>query len=194
MSRALAEYEYMSFDDFEEALADKPRSERWELIGGRVVKLMVGARWEHNYLIQNLASGLRDRLRFSGSECRTLTETFYIKHPKLEAALLPDVIVHCGRLDAGATSIDDPVVLAEVLSIEAEARDRSEKWEVYQQIPSLRHYVLVRRDRPHIETYDRVDGDWAGLRIVDGLDKELALSAIDVSVPLREIYRDVLEA
>lgn len=193
MSRALAEYDYMSFHDFEEALADKPRSERWELIGGRVVKLMVGARWEHNYLVQNIASSLRDRLRAQGSSCRTLTETFYLKDEKLEAALLPDVIVHCGPLEPGATSIDDPVVLVEILSIGAEARDRFEKWAVYQQIESLRHYVLVTRDRAHIEVYDRERSDWAGLRIVDGLGTALELPAIETLVPLREIYRDVLE-
>ena len=55
MSRVPSDYEYMSFDDFEEALADKPRNERWELIGGRVVKLMVGARWEHGLIVQNIA-------------------------------------------------------------------------------------------------------------------------------------------
>ena len=36
-------FEYMDLDDFEEYLADKPEHEKWELIGGRVVKLMVGA-------------------------------------------------------------------------------------------------------------------------------------------------------
>ena len=61
-SRAFADYEYMSSDDFEEALADKPRGERWELIGGRVVRSMVGARWEHNYLVQKLS-------RASGNAC-----------------------------------------------------------------------------------------------------------------------------
>jgi Uma2 family endonuclease len=194
MSHVRAEFEYMSFDDFEEALADKPRSERWELIGGRVVRLMVGARWEHNFLVQNVSSGLRDRLRAAGSPCRTLTETFYLKDPKLEAALLPDVIVHCGKLAAGATSVDDPTVLVEVLSIGAEARDRFEKWDVYQRIPTLRHYVLVRRDRPHIEAYDRPDRDWTGLRVVEGLDAVLPLPALGIEVPLREIYRDVIDA
>ncbi|GJD74710.1 hypothetical protein CFIICLFH_2945 [Methylobacterium goesingense] len=38
------EFDWMALDDFEELLADKPRNERWELIGGRVVRMMVGAR------------------------------------------------------------------------------------------------------------------------------------------------------
>jgi hypothetical protein len=34
----------MSLDDFEELLADKPADERWELLGGRVTRMMVTRR------------------------------------------------------------------------------------------------------------------------------------------------------
>ena len=68
-----------SLEDFEEELADAPEDERWELIGGRIVRMMVGARWEHNRIINNLSGGLNQRFRALGSPCRTLTETFRIK-------------------------------------------------------------------------------------------------------------------
>ena len=58
MSDASQQFERMALDDFEELLADKPRNERWELIGGRVVRMMVGARWEHGRIVQNIATGL----------------------------------------------------------------------------------------------------------------------------------------
>lgn len=38
MPHASSQYEYMSFDDFEELLADKPADEKWELLGGRVAR------------------------------------------------------------------------------------------------------------------------------------------------------------
>jgi Uma2 family endonuclease len=76
----------------------------------------------------------------------------------------------------------------------SKARDRFEKWAVYQQLPSLKHYVLVERDRAHIETFDRVGDEWAGVRILDGLAATLDLPAIGVGVPLAEIYRDVISA
>lgn len=44
MNRPSSQYEYMSLDDFEELLPDKPANEKWELMGGRVVRMMVGAR------------------------------------------------------------------------------------------------------------------------------------------------------
>jgi hypothetical protein len=36
--------EWMSLDDFEEMLADKPAHAKWESINGRVIRGMVGAR------------------------------------------------------------------------------------------------------------------------------------------------------
>ena len=108
----------MALDDFEKLLADKPRNERWELIGGRVVRMMVGVRWEHARIVRDI--------------------------------------------EPGATSVENPTFLVEVLSPGTEARDRFEKWAVYQQLASLQHDVLVARDRPHLEVFDRVEGAGAG--------------------------------
>lgn len=98
------EYDYLSFDDFQELLADKPRNERWELIGGRLVRMMVGARWEHGRIVQNIARHLENHFEAKGSSCQTFTETFYMKSRALDAAMLPDVLVVCGDLEPGATS------------------------------------------------------------------------------------------
>lgn len=194
MCNASAEFEMMDLDDFEELLADKPRNERWELIGGRVVRMMVGARWEHGRIVQNVASHLHQGFRARGSPCQTFAETFYMKSRPLDAALLPDVLVVCGGIEPGATSVDNPTVLIEVLSPGTGARDRLEKWRIYQQLPALQHYVLVARDRPHLEVYDRVDGVWSGFRVVEGLDATLELFAIQASLPLSEVYWGVFKA
>lgn len=194
MSRPSDQFDYMDLDDFEESLADKPRDEKWELIGGRVVKMMVGARWEHNFIIQNLSSGLRTRLRSAGSPCRTLVESFRLKDRSIQSSILPDIIVRYGPLTPGASSLDDPTVLVEVMSDGSVGRDRVEKWRVYQKLPSLRHYVLVERDKPLIEVFDRTGDAWFSGRLVNGLDAVLDLPAIGVSVPLAEIYEDVLSA
>ena len=114
MTRRSEQHDCMDLDHFEELLADMPKNERWELIGGRVVRMMAGARWQHNYIIQNTAYGLRERFRAQGSPWRTLTETFYLKRRLLKSATLPDVIVRCGSIEESATSIDDPKVLVEV--------------------------------------------------------------------------------
>lgn len=192
MSRASADYEFMSLDDFDEALADKPRTERWELIGGRVVRMMVGARWEHAAIIQNIARHLGNAFDATGSGCQTFTESFYLRRRELDAALLPDVMVVYGDLEPGATATDAPVVLFEVMSPGTEARDRFDKWHIYQRLPSLKHYVLVARDKPHVESFDRVGEAWSGMRVLDGFDAVLDLPAVDAKLSLSDIYRRVL--
>ena len=187
-------YDYMDVDDFEELLADMPSDERWELIGGRVVRMMVGARWQHNVIIQNLAGALRHRFRAQGSDCRTFTETFFMKAPWLKSVTLPDIIVRCGKLADDATSLDDPKVLIEVVSPGSEGRDRVEKWKAYRQLVSLEHYVLIERDHAAIDVFDRAGDAWALRRTIEGLGSDLSLPAVNVSVPLSEIYEDVLSA
>ena len=182
----------MSLDDFEELLAEQPWDERWELIAGRVVRMMVGARWEHNRILSNFGAALDARFRAAGSPCRTLRETFRYRENDLSSSLLPDLIVHCEPLARGATFLNNPTVVVEVLSEGTQRRDREEKWAVYREIASLKHYVLVERDRAHVETIDRIGAEWSGFRIADGPDAALRLAAVGVEVPLREIYADVL--
>ena len=193
MNRPAARPMPMSLDDFDELLADAPEDERWELISGRVVRMMVGARWEHNRIVNNLSEGLNRRLRDLGSPCRTLTETFRVKDEVSPSSLLPDILVYCRRPPAGATFLSDATIVVEVMSKGTARRNREDKWAVYQTLPSLRHYVLVTRDSPHVETIDRVDGEWSAFRIADGLAACLALPGLGLEVPLAEIYADVLD-
>ena len=191
MNRPAYQTPLMDLDDFEELLADAPDDERWELISGRVVRMMVGARWEHNRILSNLSIGFDTRFRQAGSPCRTLRETFRLKQDGSRSSLLPDLLVYCQRPPEGATFLSDATIVVEVLSEGTKRRDREDKWAVYQTLPSLKNYVLVTRDRPHAEVIDR-DGDtWAGYRIADGLDARLTLPAFALEIPLTEIYADV---
>lgn len=186
-------FEYMDLDDFEEMLADKPAHEKWELIGGRVVRLMVGARWEHNVIVGNFATELRQKLRAQGTGCQVFTETFWLKERFLDLAAFPDIMVRCGpRLERNAISANDPVVLVEVSGPGSEARDRVEKDRLYRRLPTLQHYVIVERDRCMVDVLDRLGTEW-GARRVEGLGGHLDLPAIGVSVSLGEVYRDVID-
>ncbi|MEJ1158129.1 Uma2 family endonuclease [Prosthecomicrobium sp. N25] len=191
MAGAVSQFETMSFDDFEELLLDKPENERWELIGGRVIRGMVGARWEHHLISQNVMVALRQHIKATKRPCHVFQEAFYLKRRELDFAVLPDVMVQCGRLEPGATSIQDPMVVVEVLSPGTEARDRYEKWDGYKKLPSLVHYVMVHRDKPLIEVRNRNGAEWR-IDWLEGLDRSLSLPAIDFSMPLAAVYEDVL--
>jgi Uma2 family endonuclease len=190
--RALVKgFEYMSFDDFEEALLDKPEHERWELIGGRVIRGMVGARWEHNRIVGNVFAALLTGLRAADSTCRPFAETFWLKERFLDLAVFPDVMVRCGPLEPDAISLNDPIVLVEVVSRGSAQRDRFEKWNLYQRLPSVQHYVLIERERVHVDVFDRKPDGWLQRPALLTLDDTLSLPAVPFSLAVAEIYRDV---
>ncbi|HEX2554169.1 MAG TPA: Uma2 family endonuclease [Microvirga sp.] len=184
--------ELMDLDDFEEHLADKPAHEKWELLGGRVIRMMVGARWSHNRIVNNINVALSQRLR--GTGCFVYAETFALKDKFLRLMAYPDIMVHCGRPDPDDTSVSDPVVLFEVTSPGGEARDRIVKADLYRRLPSLRHFVLVERDAALVTVDDLVgERTWTFGQELRGLDAVLPLPALGVALPLAEIYRDVIE-
>lgn len=194
MTRPSGRYEYMSLDDFEELLADRPADEKWELLGGRVVRMTVAARWEHNRIVGNAYSALLTGLRSKGSDCRPFAETFWLKKKLLDLACFPDVMVRRGALPKDATSLEDPVVLVEVASPGSRQRDRWEKWVLYTRLLSLQHYVLIERDEVDVQVFDRVQGGFLQHDALTSLEDALRLPAIDFEMGLRDIYRDALAA
>ena len=64
---------------------------------------------------------------------------------------------------------------------------------MHQTLPSLRHSVLVTRDRPHVEVIDREGEDWRGRRVADELAATPTLPSVHVTLPLAEVYADVLD-
>lgn len=194
MTAIPARRDRVSLADFEEMLADKPEGEKWELIDGHVYKLQVGAAWEHKQIVLNLTLAVNNHLRSRGSSCRGYDESFWLRDLSLELGVFPDLLVFCGPLAPGQTSVADPIVLFEVVSKGSEARDRLTKRIAYQRLPSLQHYVLVERDSVLVDHYIRRDDGWYGEPPLDALNQKLALAAIDLSLPVAEIYRDVFPA
>jgi Uma2 family endonuclease len=108
-------------------------------------------------------------------------------------ATYPDVTMVCGPIEGdpsdptGAT-ITNPTFLVEVLSPSTEEDDRGNKWLHYQQIPSLREYVLVSQASPRVEVFRRLsDGTWQYREVTSG--------SVDVtggaSLDLATLYADL---
>jgi len=191
MSEAYRQFEFMDLDDFEELLLDKPLDEKWELIGGRVVRGMVGARWEHHEIVQNVNVALRNHIRAKNLPCRTFTETFWLKQRFLKLAAFPDIMVRCRPMEPGAVFIDDPLIIFEVVSPSSEGRDRGEKASTYMRLAGLQHICFIDRDRVRIDAFDRNDMGWAPRPAMESLEGVLDLPALDFSMRVAEVYRDV---
>jgi hypothetical protein len=67
-------------------------------------------------------------------------------------------------------------------------RDLRWKRKAYASLPSLEHYVVIAQDAVKVLANDRASGFTE--RTLSALDGSLDLSAIGVTLPLRDIYRD----
>ena len=115
----------LSLDDFVDLLFQKPEDEKWELIDGRVIKSMVGARWEHHFIIDNVGLAISNHLKDKNLPCRVFRETFFVRQKQHDLSALPDLMVRCGPLPPGVNAVEDPSILIEVVSPGSEQRDRS---------------------------------------------------------------------
>lgn len=164
--------------------------EKWELIGGRVIRGQVGARIEHHDIVGNIDFALKNHLRNNKMPCRSFRETFWLQEKQLDLGVFPEIVVHCGRVEPGSVAVNDPLILLEVTSHCSDARGRLEKKDLYLKLPSVQQYVLVKRDKALVGSFERGSEGWSGYKVHEGTNTVLLLPAIELTLPLAEIYRD----
>ena len=167
--------------------------ERHEYIDGWVIRVS-GASINHNFIVSNLNRELGNQLR--ETDCRVTTNDLRVAFPRVDKYAYPDVVVFCGEPELEEGHLDmlyNPTLLVEVLSPSTEDYDQGKKFGRYRRIDSLKEYLLVAQDEPHVEHYVRQnDGSWR-LTDIDGLDASITLPSVEAELPLAEIYLDVFE-
>jgi len=152
-----------------------------------------GATFPHNRVKGNFDGNFFVQLK--GSDCQSLTSDMRVKVDATGLYTYPDIIVVCGELellDGRQDVLLNPTVIIEVLSPSTEKYDRGAKFRQYQQIKSLKEYVLAAQDEPVCERYVRhADYDWTYTAVV-GLDAEFAFASVSVRIQMAEIYRGVV--
>lgn len=103
----------------------------------------------------------------------------------------PDVMVICGKIELAKKrndTVTNPLLIVEVLSESTRDYDRGAKFNFYKQIPTLREYVVVESEHPHVECYRRTEDDKWLIEMVDDLDATLRLESVACDIMLRRIY------
>jgi Uma2 family endonuclease len=131
---------------------------------------MAGGTARHSALAANIITALRTT-RPAG--CTVFQSDMRVRVLATGRATYPDASMVCGPIeydpeDAARTTITNPVLLVEVLSVTTEKGDRGNKWMHYQRIPSLQEYVLVSQN-PRIEIFRRtLSGTWEYIEAREG--------------------------
>ncbi|HEV2801465.1 MAG TPA: Uma2 family endonuclease [Pyrinomonadaceae bacterium] len=173
----------------EEYLEIERRAEfKSEYVDG-VMYAMSGASELHNLIVGNLVAELNVQLR--KTDCRVYPSDLKVRVPNSKRFFYPDVSVVCGETEFADDERDvvlNPVVVVEVLSESTAAFDRGKKFQSYQQIESLREYLLVSQDEFVVEHFLRqTDGRWLYTKAA-GLDEAVALPTMNCRLVLADVY------
>jgi Uma2 family endonuclease len=99
----------------------------------------------------------------------------------------PDVFVTCDSSADSTCVALRPNIIIEVLSRTTEVIDRIEKWDQFQKIPSLEHYVLLTQREPIAEMYSRQGEKWLYERFTG--DDLVKFPSLEFEVRLSELYK-----
>jgi len=180
--------EYMSLEDYFKL--DETSDNKHEYYQGAVYA-MTGASENHNLIAMAVGRSLDSQL--DGKPCRPYPSDFRLKIEAESLYTYPDISVICGETrfaDGRNDTFINPTVLIEVLSDSTEAYDRGKKAGFYRTIPSLREYLLIAQDRPHVERYRRQESDWL-FSEYSAMEDEVRLESIGCTLSLATIYKRV---
>ncbi len=178
----ITEAEYLAFE--------RAAQTKHELLDGEVFA-MSGASEAHNLISMNTGAALHTQLR--GRSCKVYPSDMRVKTPD-SLYTYPDLSVVCGDSKFSDEEFDtllNPTVLIEVLSPSTERYDRGRKFQAYRGIPTLREYLLIAQDSPHIEHYTRQPDDRWVLTEAVGMGATLSLAAIGCTLALTDVYEQV---
>ncbi|MGJ3265523.1 MAG: Uma2 family endonuclease [Salinarimonas sp.] len=161
--------------------------ERYELVDGQP-RLMAGASNVHDDIVVNILTELRRLTR--GGPCRPFTGDGAVE-TRPGRLRRPDVGLDCGRRDPQARLAAEPRLVIEVLSPSTRDFDAFEKLEEHKRVASIDAILLVEPNRPLLVAWIRSDGDAWSRTILEGLEAELDLPALDLALPLAAVYADV---
>lgn len=178
-----SEEEYLRFE------AQSPI--KHEYVNGEMFA-MTGATLRHNVIAANVLVALRGHLR--GTACSVFINDVRVRVEKAHSYYYPDLLVSCARgtqaIDLSAVTVDDPILVIEVLSASTEAIDRREKLVAYRTLVSLSEYVLISQEEARVEIHRR-RGDIGWEKIEYFGPETVELTSVGLQIGMREIYDGV---
>ena len=173
-------------------ISERKATLKSEYINGEILA-MSGASNAHNLITLDIGTELNIQLR--ERECLVYTNNMRVRTSPMGSYFYPDVVVVCGEPQFEDNVFDtllNPILVIEVLSPSTEVYDKGEKFRCYQELTSLREYILVSQDRVRVEHYRLLKTQWVQTEFRSPEDV-LPLPSIGCEFSLRDIYRRVPE-
>ena len=161
---------------------------------GESPQAMANASYRHGLIVGNLQAEIHEQLK--GGPYRVVVNDLRVAVGD-NVFTYPDLVIVCGEpqfLDGEFDTLTNPHTIVEVLSPTTESWDRVGKFAQYRRLASLQHYVLVGQSSPLAERYDRQPDDPWLMTDFPWPTGTLILPSLQVAVPLRDVYLNVVVA
>lgn len=170
---------------------------KFEYLDGQLydVRAMAGGTIPHGRACANVNRHLANAVSAKrGGGCFTYTSEIKVEVPRHRRYYYPDASIRCGKEEPGKAkgSYVNPTVIVEVVSESSYRRDLGHKFRHYRSLASLRDYVLVFLDEAAVTVYSRERAeDNMVMAVYYGLDQEIRIPSLDVSVAACDLYESV---
>jgi Uma2 family endonuclease len=154
--------------------------------------LMAGASRWHGLIVMNVGGELRQQLK--ARHCEAYSSDMRLRVSPSGLYTYPDVMVVCGEAqfaDDQKDTLMNPNLIVEVLSDSTRDYDRGRKFQHYRALPSLREYLTIEQDAPHIEQWTRQPEDRWLLTEFSDLSQIVQLTCVGCVLSLAEAYDKV---
>jgi Uma2 family endonuclease len=146
---------------------------------------MAGASRNHQRIVANVGRAFGNHL--ANQPCEPFTSDLKVKVGS--KFFYPDVMVVCDGSDADDYYTRSPVLVVEVLSRSTRRMDETVKRLAYQNLPSLREYVLIEQDIVDVEVCRRSEG-WISNHFFMG--DRVCFESIGLTLAVEDIYARVV--
>ncbi|MBR8826541.1 MAG: Uma2 family endonuclease [Gomphosphaeria aponina SAG 52.96 = DSM 107014] len=176
----------------EEYLALEEKAEyKSEYRNGEIIK-MAGGTTNHNEIVTNLCAHLKFALR--KQNYRVFISDVRLGIPEYNIYTYPDVMIVAGEpiyQGKGTSTITNPILIIEVLSLSIQEYDRGQKFKYYPSLPQMQEYILIDQYQYGIEQFAKNEaGKWVLTEYENEKDM-LKLESIAWEIPLIDIYERV---
>ncbi len=176
---------------------EESTGEKWEFFDGEVYvwEAMAGTTAPHAVITARVSTLIGSGINLD--RCYVATADLKLSIKALRRYRYPDLSVVCGELDQDpfiSHAMLNPTVLVEVTSKSSFTADYTTKAEQYMKhVPSLRDYLIVVQHEPFatLQSRESEGAAWQTTH-VSGLDATIHLPSIDVTLSLREVYRNIV--
>ena len=180
---------------FAEYLAKEERAlQKNEFYNGQIIA-MAGAKYNHNLISSNIIHNLNTEIQGLKTNYVVLNSDQRVYIEAENTALYPDALVICeapqfwnGREDL----LTNPIIVVEVLSRSTRKYDLTDKFLLYQLLPSFREYITIEPYKAQVRTWSLEAPKLWKMNTISDLTQFVEVNSIGIQLKMSDIYRNVI--